>query len=669
MDAQQFLAEFGNIANAPGGVARLREWVLQLAISGRLTERVQGDVTAGALIELNRQRQKTLVAMKELKRQPDPRGVAQGDQPWVLPDGWAWIRLGYVTNYGDAPKVEFEDVDVDTWVLELEDIEKGTSKLLSKVLARDRQFKSTKNEFPAGAVLYGKLRPYLDKVLIAESPGVCTTEISPISFFECIEAGYLRWYLKSPYFVAYADGSTYGMNLPRLGTDSAREALFPFPPQQEQARIVAKVDELMALCDHFEAQQQARRKLQNALRQSTLQALANAQSPHELQISWKRLQANFGRLFTEPDDVAALRAAVLDLAVSGLLSEESPNDEPVQQFVLRSREAKALRLASGEMKRKTSTATDVVQLDLEIPDHWTRLSLDELFQFVDYRGKTPTKTDSGVVLVTAKNVRPGRLQRDPIEHISETSYAEWMTRGFPQLGDLLITTEAPLGNVALIEDEPTFALAQRIIDLQPFADLNTRCAMYFLMSPIFQALLEKNSTGMTAKGIKAAKLKQLELATPPVPEQARIVVRVEQLLHLCDELESQLRDARKAGGRLAMSAVAALTGITPEKEEDTHVKAPQTELIAPLRLGAPPDVKAKAPLATLLARHNGELSARDLWQRFGGEIDAFYAQLKTEVAHGWIDDPSYVLDKNAPDGPKKFPDGAQVAKMVVKEAT
>ncbi len=218
MDAQQFLAEFGHIANAPGGVARLRELVLQLAISGRLTERVPNDIGAPALIEKNREKQQTLVAQKQLKRLPEPKPINRSQVPWVLPEGWAWVRLGAVTNYGDAPKVELDDVTENTWVLELEDIEKGTSRLLVKVLARDRKFKSTKNGFPTGSVLYGKLRPYLDKVLIAESAGVCTTEISPISFFENIRPDYLRWYLKSPYFIAYADGSTYGMNLPRLGT-------------------------------------------------------------------------------------------------------------------------------------------------------------------------------------------------------------------------------------------------------------------------------------------------------------------------------------------------------------------------------------------------------------------------------------------------------------------
>ena len=109
---------------------------------------------------------------------------------------------------------------------------------------------------------------------------------------------------------------------------------------------------------------------------------------------------------------------------------------------------------------------------------------------------------------------------------------------------------------------------------------------------------------------------------------------------VCDKLESQLRHCNEVAARLSVAAVAILTGIAIEQQEDEPVKAPQTELIAPLRLGPPPDVKAQAPLATLLTRHNGEMSARDLWQRFGGEIDAFYAQLKTEVAHGWIQEPA-----------------------------
>ena len=212
-----------------------------------------------------------------------------------------------------------------------------------------------------------------------------------------------------------------------------------------------------------------------------------------------------------------------------------------------------------------------------------------------------------------------------------------MTKG----RDLLITTEAPLGNVARIEESPSFALAQRVIDLQPFSDVNTQCAMYFMMSPIFQRLLEENSTGMTAKGIKAGKLKQLLLPVPPKEEQFRIVARVEQLLETCSVISKQLECSKAYATWLAAACVASITGIAITPEEDAPLKAPQTELFATLRLGQAPDIKAQAPLATILARHKGELSANDLCQRFCGmaEIDAFYAQLKVEVMHGWIQQP------------------------------
>jgi type I restriction enzyme S subunit len=425
----------------------------------------------------------------------------------------------------------------------------------------------------------------------------------------------------------------------RLPTDYFATRAFPLPPTEEQSRIVAKVDELMALCDKLEAQQQDRRKLQNALRQSTLQAVAAATSPHELQATWARLAENFGQFFHALADVAELRNLVLDLVIHGLLTEKHKDDEPAELLIDRSLTAKAGRLASGEMKRKTAAATDVYQLEMPIPEHWGSAQLDEIFQFIDYRGKTPPKTNSGVVLITAKNVRPGKLNEQPIEYISEKSYREWMTRGLPRVGDLLITTEAPLGNVARIEKQPDFALAQRVINLQPFADINTQCAMYFMMSPSFQDLLEINSTGMTAKGIKAAKLKQLELPVPPKEEQGRIVERIAELMHFCDSLESHLRHANELAGRLATAAVSTLTGITPEQEPAPPMKLPQTELIAPLRLGQSPDIKAQAPLAAILAHHNGALNAKELWQRFGGDIDAFYAQLKIEVAHGWIVEP------------------------------
>ncbi|MDO8937718.1 MAG: restriction endonuclease subunit S [Methylicorpusculum sp.] len=560
-----------------------------------------------------------------------------------LPPTWRWTRL---LDLGEiSPKNEAED-EREASFIPMSGIPQLHNGKLTLEAANWVNIKKGFTHFANGDVVVAKITPCFENGKAAIIDGLAngigsgTTELHVFRpIHSDISSAYIYLFLRSPYFAVEGEKNMTGTaGQKRLPTEYFATRALPLPPAKEQARIVAKVDELMALCDTLEQQQQQRRKLQNALRQSTLQAVATATSPHELQTTWNRLADNFGQLFSAPEDIEDLRNLVLDLAVNGHLTERSESDENIERFIERCISAKADKLATGEMKRKVAAATDVEQLDIPIPQHWCTAQLDELFQFIDYRGKTPTKTNSGVVLVTAKNVRPGRLNEEPKEYISEASYKEWMTRGFPREGDLLITTEAPLGNVARINSQPDFALAQRVINLQPFADLNTQCAMYFLMSPTFQNLLELNSSGMTAKGIKASKLKQLALPIPPIEEQTRIVDHVLALMQFCDSWEKQLRDSQKLSERLCIAAISTFTGITTEPNEEP-MKAPQTELIAPLRLGQAPDIKAQAPLANLLTRHNGEMSAKDLWQRYGGEIDAFYAQLKTEVAHGWIQEP------------------------------
>lgn len=645
MDAQQFLAEFGHIVNAPGGVARLRELILQFAISGRLVEQKDDDTHSSDLIAANKRRKRELIENKILKRKADPRPVQQKEYPWELPKTWSWVRLGAVTNYGDAPKIEFKDVTSDTWVLELEDIEKVSSKLLKKVFASERKFKSTKNGFPCGAVLYGKLRPYLDKVLIADTEGVCSTEISPISFYENINANYLRWYLKSPFFISYADGSTYGMNLPRLGTDSAREALFPFPPLEEQSRIVAKVDELMALCDHLEAQQQKRRTLQNHLRQAILQAVAASQSPHELQDSWLRLQANFDQLFSAPEDVAQLRALILDLAVHGLLVERSNVATPIETWLEQVKATKA-SLVKQKLIPKQTAFSNIPEVDypFSLPKGWTFVRLGQIANKIG-SGRTPrggreVYVNEGIPFLRSQNVWNDGLRLDDAACITAEVH-ERMSGTAVKANDVLLNiTGASLGRCALVPPDFDEANVSQHVTIIRLTDTEIREYIHLcILSPYTQSMIWGRQVGMAREGLSKKVLEQFEIPLPPIAEQKRIVARVAELMKFCDTLESKLHRTLVVSEHLAIASVSTLTGITIEQEEEP-MKAPQTELVSPVRLGTPPDVKAQAPLATILVRHNGEMSAKDLWQRFGGEIDAFYAQLKTEVAHGWLLEPA-----------------------------
>ena len=239
-----------DLFTAPADLAPLREAVLQLAVRGRLVPQELTDEPASVL--LDRIAEEKTRWDKRIKTRKTLPTIQDGTLPFEIPISWEWTQLGEITSYGTTEKAEPDEVSEETWVLELEDIEKVSSRLLNRVRYGVRPFKSTKNRFYKGDVLYGKLRPYLDKVVLADEDGVCSSEIMPIRSFVGLAPQFMRLVLKAPYFVQYANSSTHGMNLPRLGTDKARQALFPLPPEAEQHRIVAKVDELMGLIDQLE---------------------------------------------------------------------------------------------------------------------------------------------------------------------------------------------------------------------------------------------------------------------------------------------------------------------------------------------------------------------------------------------------------------------------------
>jgi len=429
-------------------------------------------------------------------------------------------------------------------------------------------------------VLYGKLRPYLDKVLIADTPGVCTTEISPISFFDQIEVGYLCWYLKSPYFIAYADGSTYGMNLPRLGTDSAREALFPFPPQREQARIVAKVDELMALCDQLEKHQQDRRKLQNALRQSTLQALASAESPHELQESWERLQANFGQLVSAPTDVDGVVDELKNLAVRGYL--ETASSVPVDMAQIKSdgSELRAKYMAAGIMRRQKLVGR--AESDVSYPDHWGVAAFDEVAVVIggvtkgrNLRGK---KTLICPYLSVA-NVQRGSFKLPSLKSIEIAE--DERTKYLVHEGDLLITEGGDwdkVGRTAIWRGGVENCLHQNhVFKARVPSDrlLNEWVELVFNsgVGRDYFAGAAKQTTNLAS--INMTQLRGFPLPVPPQDEQRRILEKLTELTARCNIWRDQLDKKAKLSALLASVAISNLTGLEFEQDEETAAKALQ----------------------------------------------------------------------------------------------
>ena len=195
-----------------------------------------------------------LVPQLESEPEVEQIGEAPEDVPFAIPEKWKWCNFGNVVAYGKCEQVLSQNIEKSAWILDLEDIESGTGNLLQK--KKGASVQSNKNRFKKGDVLYSKLRPYLNKVIVADEDGYCTTEIVPITPSVAqapLDALYLKIYLMSPYFVGYANRCSYGVKMPRLGTKDAKKALFPVPPIKEQYRIVQRLNELILEIDKAES--------------------------------------------------------------------------------------------------------------------------------------------------------------------------------------------------------------------------------------------------------------------------------------------------------------------------------------------------------------------------------------------------------------------------------
>ena len=235
-------------------ITKLRQQILQEAVQGKLVPQDPNDEPASELLKKIQKEKEQLIKEGKIKKQKPLAPISEDEIPYELSKCWEWCRLGEITNFGTSEKAESNNINQNTWVLDLEDIEKDSSRLLQKIRFKERKSLSTKSIFYKNDVLYGKLRPYLDKVIVADEGGVCTTEILPVRAHFYLSPNYLRLCLKSPNFISYVNSKVYGMKMPRLGTEDGRLALISLPPLPEQHRIVAKVDKLMAYCDELEKQ-------------------------------------------------------------------------------------------------------------------------------------------------------------------------------------------------------------------------------------------------------------------------------------------------------------------------------------------------------------------------------------------------------------------------------
>ena len=435
--------------------------------------------------------------------------------PFEIPDSWEWVRLGNLCNFGECVNVEPSEIAEDAWVLDLEDIEKDTGRLLQKKTKHETKCTSTKHAFSSGQILYSKLRPYLNKVLIAPADGVCTSEILPLSFWGPLFLPYIKTFLMSPGFVAYTVQCSYGVKMPRLGTEDGKRALFPLPPLAEQKRIVAKIEELLPHLDEYGQAETRVKKL-------------NTEFPEQL------------------------KKSILQWAIQGKLVAQNPDDEPASVLLDRIRGEKAKLVKAGKIKkdkvesvifRRDNSHYEKLnggerciddEIPFEIPDSWVWVKLGAISrQITDGEHKTPRRINNyqGYYLLSARNIRDGIMTLEDVDYVCKEEYELISSRCNPHKGDVLISCSGSVGRICVVEDNGCYVMVRSAAMVSPLLS-DSHYLMYALQSYSVQQQIHNKIKKAVQANLFQGAIRELYVPLPPLAEQGRIVAEIEKILAL-----------------------------------------------------------------------------------------------------------------------------------------
>ena len=473
MDTATFFEKFSLFAQAEDAATRFREVVLNLAFSGKL----KGTDLSG----------------------------------WEThPIGDFFTEGLKSINAPESPNQTYELWSVPSF-------ETGAPEIVTGA-----QVGSTKRELRDGTILLGKINPHLNRIWVVNRrtnhPMIASQEWINVTAGDKWDTGYLARLLSSPSFNRSVCATAQGMgSLTRANTKQVAQIVVHCPPLKEQQKLIAKVDELMALCDRLEAQLKERDVKQAALAKAALAKFTEDPTPENLQLL-------FHPSYTiEPED---MRSCVRSLAVLGELTSN---------------------------------------LNAEKRLGWQPSPLGSLCAFLNgdrsknYPSKN-TRVVSGVPFINAGHLSDGDVATDDMDYITEEHFNR-LGGGKVQKGDVLYCLRGSLGKCAVVSSIERGAVASSLVILRPGSKLDANYLHLYLCSPAGRTLISKYDNGSAQPNLSAANVKKYLIELPPIEEQRRIVIRAKELISLVDELEAQIEASRTTGEKLLEAMVAELTSV------------------------------------------------------------------------------------------------------------
>ena len=437
--------------------------------------------------------------------------------PFDIPDSWEWVRLGNISSYAETKqKVNATSADPSIWGLDLEDIEKG-GRLLEYKTVGERKAVGDKTVFTKGDILYSKLRPYLLKILVAPDDGICTPEIVPFRVYGGIDPSYIVNYLKSPYVDNLINSITYGVKMPRVGTETMTSLLVPIPPLEEQRRIVEKIDEVASAVSAYDVAYQKNEALNS----------------------------------TFPE---TLKKSILQEAVQGKLVPQDPSDEPAEALLEHIRAEKQRLVKEGEIKkdkyesvifRRDNSHYEKLdgierciddEIPFDIPDNWRWVRWGNISESIQYGYNAPAKDKGRIKMVRISDIQNNIVLWDTVPYceIAESDIGTYLL----QTNDILFArTGGTVGKSYLVQEVPEEAIyAGYLIRTRYSQWLCPQYLKFFMESELYWSQLRNGTIATAQPNCNGKALGKMLLPIPPLSEQYRIVEKVNALFDYCNSI-------------------------------------------------------------------------------------------------------------------------------------
>jgi type I restriction enzyme S subunit len=543
----------GNAASVYG-IRKLRELILELAVRGKLVPQDTNDEPASELLKRIQAEKAKLIAEGKIKKEKPLVPITEDEKPFDLPSSWEWVRIGRIGHdWGQkTPSADFTYIEVSAI-----DSQRGiisSPELVKPENAPSRARKVVKK----GTVIYSTIRPYLLNIAVIEEDflpePIASTAFAIVHPFCSMPPRYFLCFFRSPVFVRYVESVQMGIAYPAINDGQFFSGLISLPPIEEQHRIVAKVDELMVLCDQLETQHNNAAVAHEQLVSQLLATLTLSQNAADFSANWQRIAAHFDTLFTTEASIDALKQTLLQLAVMGKLVPQDPNDEPASELLKRIQAEKAKLVAEGKIKKDKPLAVIAEEeKPFELPQGWKWVLLSEITtQITDGAHHTPEYISDGVPFLSVKNLSSGRLDFTDTRFISPDAHADLTKRCNPEFDDILLTKIGTTGIAVVIDDPQPFSIFVSLALIKLSKGLINRNYLALVInSPFVRKQSEEGTEGVGNKNLVLRKINAFDIPLAPLAEQRRIVAKVDELMTLCDQLKARIITANQLQQKLA----------------------------------------------------------------------------------------------------------------------